>query len=220
MAPRKPRRQTPAQAERSLIRAQVVARNRCKRLHTAELIRLREVAENAVDHDHPDMQIYFTSVDAFERDFGSPPLFSDGLEEYFRRMRFHASLAEGLAQRFNHDQASIAAEAAKPISFTVANPYSDGDQRQLWLEETLRSWKHSVEGPDAVAALPAAVNIQFPFCIPNRFATYPEWSTNGHRDLMYAYYIGMEMRRTLEDVGEVARQSTRDLPVVPIDAAS
>ncbi|KAJ7035897.1 hypothetical protein C8F04DRAFT_1181926 [Mycena alexandri] len=174
MAPRKLLRQTPAQKERSIIRAQVRARNREKRLRATELIRLREAA-----------------ADAFEADFG-PLDVHDSLDYHFESMLFHASLAADLALRFNNDEASIIAEAAKPISFTVANPFSENDPRQLALEACLREWKQIVEGPD-VSALPATINIDFPFHIHNVSATRPGIGLMDYTTVTTGYYLGVEL---------------------------
>ncbi|KAJ7165309.1 hypothetical protein C8R46DRAFT_1035902 [Mycena filopes] len=146
-----------------------------------ELLRFRQSAILAHRHTEPDMINYLAAVrvvlqlrltspkaSAFAAEFGLPFSTPDGYDTYFTRMAFNAALAQALSRHFDNDTASIAAEISKPVNFHAHNPYIEDDIKLAQaLEAKLRGYKLSLEGADAVAALPAGINVEFPFSIRN-----------------------------------------------------
>ncbi|KAJ7602595.1 hypothetical protein DFH06DRAFT_1152699 [Mycena polygramma] len=155
------------------------------RCRVSQLLSAREAAGKpyllpADRHDEPEMVRYLELEKAFEADFGFPFSSEDGWDPHFKRMTFHALVAENLCHRFNNDASKIAAEFSKPLIFNVQNPYLDGDARQLNLEMELRRSKLMYEGADAVDSLPLAINTQFPFRL--RLPCTACWGPAGYYD--------------------------------------
>ncbi|KAJ7682334.1 hypothetical protein DFH06DRAFT_1119600 [Mycena polygramma] len=155
------------------------------RCRVSQLLAAREAAGKpyllpADRHDEPEMVRCLELEKAFEADFGFPFSSEDGWDPHFKRMTFHALVAETLCHRFNNDASKIAVEFSKPLIFNVQNPYLDGDARQLNLEMELRRSKLMYEGADAVDSLPLAINTQFPFRL--RLPCTACWGPAGYYD--------------------------------------
>ncbi|KAJ7631450.1 hypothetical protein DFH06DRAFT_1140682 [Mycena polygramma] len=164
-------------------------------------------------HDEPEMVRYLELEKAFEADFGFPFSSEDGWDPHFKRMTFHALVAENLRHRFNNDTSKIAAEFSKPLIFNVQNPYLDGDARQLNLEMELRRNKLMYEGADAVDSLPLAINTQFPFRL--RFPCSACWGPAGYYDV---YWFQQPVNRKYKTYTSIKRNSRRLLanPTHPV----
>ncbi|KAJ7615720.1 hypothetical protein DFH06DRAFT_1145760 [Mycena polygramma] len=171
------------------------------RCRISQLLAAREAAGKpyllpADRHDEPEMVRYLELEKAFEADFGFPFSSEDGWDPHFKRMTFHALVAENLCHRFNNDASKIAAEFSKPLIFNVQNPYLDGDARQLNLEMELRRSKLMYEGADAVDSLPLAINTQFPFRL--RLPCTACWGPAGYYD---GYWAAIMVRDMLQQLG-------------------
>ncbi|KAJ7673925.1 hypothetical protein DFH06DRAFT_1123585 [Mycena polygramma] len=111
------------------------ARKTAPRARVAEMLRAWEAAVPKDRHDDPEMEIYLAAVaEAFEADFGYSYSAGDGWDPHFKRMAFHASVAQDLRRRFDNDAEKIATEISKPFVCTIHNPFPEGDPRREDLE--------------------------------------------------------------------------------------
>ncbi|KAJ7488483.1 hypothetical protein B0H11DRAFT_1912975 [Mycena galericulata] len=130
-----------------------------------QMLVARQTAANIDRHDHADMVKYFAAARAFEDDFGHPFTAhdaDDGLDEHFKRMAFQTSTAAKLQELGDAWTSKVISE---PLTFTLKNPYPEGDQRRLDFDVKLRLFKRTLEGEAAVDELPSNVLADFPFSL-------------------------------------------------------
>ncbi|KAJ7503601.1 hypothetical protein B0H11DRAFT_2222227 [Mycena galericulata] len=130
-----------------------------------QMLVARQTAANIERHDHPDMVEYFAAARAFENDFGHPFIAhdaDDGLDKHFKRMAFQAATAAELQELGDAWTSKVISE---PLTFTLKNPYPEGDQRRLDFDVKLRLFKRTLEGEAAVEELPSNVLADFPFSL-------------------------------------------------------
>ncbi|KAJ7655318.1 hypothetical protein DFH06DRAFT_1133179, partial [Mycena polygramma] len=94
----------------------------------------------------------------------------DGLDEHFKEMASHAHSAARLRERNSNNVESMVAEAARPLSFEVSNPYPVGHPRRGDFDDWLRDRASSLLDAPLLAALPATVIDPFPFTVRNPYA--------------------------------------------------
>ncbi|KAJ7602237.1 hypothetical protein DFH06DRAFT_1152997 [Mycena polygramma] len=137
----------------------------------------------ADQHDDPAMIHYLAAAQEFQAEFGYPFSGGDGWDPHFKRMAFHASVAQHLRHRFHNDTQKIEAEMSKPrYTCIVCNPFSEGDPRREDLElkrvylcpipkcevlntQAVPQTKRFHEGADTVVRLPASINPHFPLSL-------------------------------------------------------
>ncbi|KAJ7602058.1 hypothetical protein DFH06DRAFT_1351743 [Mycena polygramma] len=155
-----------------------------KKPRMEELMKLRQVAEDIDRHDNIAMVVYLQRARAFEEDFGHEFCGHDGLDEHFKEMASHAHSAARLRERNSNNVEAMVAEAARPLSFEVSNPYPVGHPRRGDFDDWLRDRASSLLDAPLLAALPATVIDPFPFTVRNPYANSRRVLA-GHYKLVY-----------------------------------
>ncbi|KAJ6499883.1 hypothetical protein DFH09DRAFT_1102808 [Mycena vulgaris] len=174
----------------------------------AELAAARAAAAQINHHDHPAMVVYLAAEKAFELDFGHQFSSSDGLDEHFQQMAFHARTAEALATRFNDDTQEIAATASEPLVFYIYNPYPAGDARRTRFALEIRRYARELDPP---AEPGAAEGTTIGFSITNCFAKSPEKSLYSLQRRLQQYYKCVYTKHLLVTVAEDHRDDYEDM---------
>ncbi|KAJ7601467.1 hypothetical protein DFH06DRAFT_1352756 [Mycena polygramma] len=159
-----------------------------KKPRMEELYKLRAVAQDVYDYNHIAVVIYLTRERAFAEDFGHDFSGYDGLDEHFKQLEAYADSAAHLRQWKKNDLVAMIAEAERPFTFEIHNPYPDGHPRREDFDAKMRGRAANILAPHLLAAWPATVMDVFPFQMRNTWAGWERGRANGGELVLHEYY--------------------------------
>ncbi|KAJ7127207.1 hypothetical protein C8R44DRAFT_733833 [Mycena epipterygia] len=160
-------------------------------------------------HDHPDMVAYFAAATAFRQDFGHHFSCDDGLDYHLKQMASHAATADVLSV-YNAEE--LLDVVSSPLTFTVYNPYPEGDAKRERFDAKLRALTIALHGERTLDNFATTVKTTFSFTLLNPYAKWPEWQVQQHYHRVWIQDEIVEMaRHHMEDYEGIVGEKREDV---------
>ncbi|KAJ7083560.1 hypothetical protein C8R44DRAFT_753417 [Mycena epipterygia] len=159
-------------------------------------------------HDHPDMVAYFAAATAFRQDFGHHFSCDDGLDYHLKQMASHAATADALSV-YNAEE--LLDVVSSPLTFTVYNPYPEGDAKHERFNAKLHALTIALHGERTLDNFAMTVKTTFSFTLLNPYAKWLEWRVQQHYHRVWIQDEIVEMaRHHMEDYEGIVGEKRED----------